>query len=293
MNYMKAKIDTKSIEYLASFIKENLVVKKNLRISKIFLCGGDISNKKTMRSKIQQFFNNRHRYYHTQIFEISYPEDLFDEILMSGKYDLLSLESLLAQSVDVLVIVVESAGSIAELGAFANDKELRKKILAINDITLKKKRSFINQGPIKLLKKASASSVLYLDFQNPDFEKLLKSIRSITNRDTEKNNDLTLLNIDTFILPLLYITGNLEINVICEIVKFVVTNKEFYEQITYSCLASMAKRKLIEKKKSIYNLSKMGVEYFDNTMLYRNRDKIDEIRLNYLNLYYRGKKLVS
>jgi hypothetical protein len=290
---MQVQIDNKSIEYLAEFIKTNLVVKDYFRTNRIFLCGGSVFDKKTLRYRIQEYFNKRQRNLHQQRYEISYPEDVFDEILMSGKYDLLSLESLLAQSVDLLIIVVESAGSIAELGAFVNDKDLRKKILAINDLSLKKKRSFINQGPIKLLKKTAPSSVLYLDFNDPDFEKLLKYIRTIINRETERSNDLTLLNIDTFILPLLYVTGSLKISAIKEIVKFVITHKDFYEQITFSCLTSMAKRKLIEKKNGFYNLSKLGVDKFNNTMFFRNRDKIDEIRLKYLNLHYRGRSMIS
>ena len=81
-------------------------------------------------------------------------EDIFDELLYSSKTkDLLSLEALLAESVDAIVLIPESPGSFAELWAFANDERLRKKMICVVDKKYKKDKSFINQGPLKLVKK--------------------------------------------------------------------------------------------------------------------------------------------
>ena len=108
----------------------------------IFLCGADISQKDKMRFKIAEaladwrFFN-----------DIIYPEDIFDELLYSSKTkDLLSLEALLADSVDAIVLIPESPGSFAELGAFANDEKLRKKLICVIDKKYKKNYNYTRGG---------------------------------------------------------------------------------------------------------------------------------------------------
>ncbi len=291
---MNFQFDQKSIEALAIDVRKNFIAKEYFQPIRIFLCGGSIFDKTKMRYKIQNYlFQYQRQYPSSSRYAISYPEDLFDELLMSKKYDLLSLESLLADSVNVIIIAVESPGSIAELGAFANDKRLIKKTIVINDIKFKQDKSFINQGPIKLLKKVTPTSVMYLDFNEPNFSQLTKSIKTVMTNNQDGSNELTLLNLDSFILPFLYITGTLNTNTINQAVRSVIKNKDFSEQITSSSLTSMIKKKLVEKKNDTYSLSKYGVDKFDNYIYFRNRDKLDEIRLKYLNLLYRGKRLVS
>ena len=111
----------------------------------MFLCGADISMKDKLRYKIANEFKY---FWNSYWYEIIYPEDIFDELLYSSRSkDLLSLENLLADSVDVILMIPESPGSFAELGAFANNEKLRAKIVCIIDEKYKKNKSFINQGP--------------------------------------------------------------------------------------------------------------------------------------------------
>jgi hypothetical protein len=60
-----------------------------------------------------------------------------------------ALESGLAAVSDIVIIIVESPGTIAELGAFAQAEPLRRKLMAIQQIQYKVEKSFINSGPVR------------------------------------------------------------------------------------------------------------------------------------------------
>ncbi|ODN41597.1 retron St85 family effector protein [Piscirickettsia litoralis] len=77
----------------------------------------------------------------------------------------LEFENELADLSDCIIIIVESAGSIAELGAFSNSDSLRKKLLPILDKQYEKDISFVNTGPVKWVNKDSKyQPSLYIDF---------------------------------------------------------------------------------------------------------------------------------
>jgi len=69
--------------------------------------------------------------------------------------DLLTLEGCLADSADAIIIIVESDGAKAELGAFAHDDDIAKITLAINDVAHRASGSFISEGPILKLDRVS------------------------------------------------------------------------------------------------------------------------------------------
>lgn len=58
------------------------------------------------------------------------------------------MEEQLALLSDLILILVESEGTIAELGAFASHPRLRQKLVPIIDLRFETERSFINTGPI-------------------------------------------------------------------------------------------------------------------------------------------------
>jgi len=59
------------------------------------------------------------------------------------------MEKRLAELADVVILVVESPGTFAELGAFSLHPVLRKKLLPILDNQFEHDASFINTGPIR------------------------------------------------------------------------------------------------------------------------------------------------
>lgn len=151
----------------------------------LFLIGADVREKTSMRYKVKNVLEAWSRA------RIHYPEDMFTPIMNSGKTDLLTLETYLARSVRAIVICLESPGSIAELGAFAASLELRPKIVIVNNRLYKDKRSFINDGPIRLVSD-SAGRPLYADYGTPELSKgfadrLKDRIRDVGEKATVSN----------------------------------------------------------------------------------------------------------
>ena len=77
-------------------------------------------------------------------------------------YDhLFDLEDDLAYLSAVIMLFVESPGSIAELGAFCHVTALREKLVAVIEDSHQDEESFIQDGPVALLKKYDQHSVLF------------------------------------------------------------------------------------------------------------------------------------
>jgi hypothetical protein len=102
--------------------------------------------------------------------------DWFDQGIFA---ELLELEEYLADLSDVIILFVESPGSIAELGAFAASDTVRPKILTVIN-SFHAGKSFIADGPIRRLKSADPPLVYSFEW----------------NSEADRINDET--NIDTF-----------------------------------------------------------------------------------------------
>lgn len=114
-------------------------------------------------------------------YNVYYPETLFAEIANGyEKRDLLTLENLLALSVNSIVIPLESPGTFAELGAFANHKILKDKLIIITKQKYRMTRSFINDGPIAKIKDSETSKVLYFDLTDSNIDQIAYKITDVS-----------------------------------------------------------------------------------------------------------------
>lgn len=139
----------------------------------IFLCGG-ADKKNSARYIFLDYLKKHHRK-----LDITIAEDFFQ--LENSSEDLLSVENKLAEYADCIVLFVESPGSVAELGAFANHDELVKKLLVINEKQHVLATSFINEGCINRVRaKSEYKNVLSCDMKSPLYiaEKIVQEIES-------------------------------------------------------------------------------------------------------------------
>ena len=67
----------------------------------------------------------------------------------------LEMESQLASLADAVIVVVESPGTFAELGAFALSEELRGKLLPILEVSFRGQNSFLESGPVRWIDRSS------------------------------------------------------------------------------------------------------------------------------------------
>ena len=77
------------------------------------------------------------------------PENFNDWLHDSMYPDLLTFEKDLAGTATLIVIALESAGAIAELGSFASHKELSEKLIIIMTEKHHSEKSFITLGPLR------------------------------------------------------------------------------------------------------------------------------------------------
>jgi hypothetical protein len=279
----------------------------------IFLCGKDINDKSSIRYRIAQALTNS--FWYSGNYDLIYPEDIFDELLYSStSTDLLSLENLLADSVDAVVVIPESAGSFAELGAFANNEKLREKMICVIDVKYKRDKSFINQGPVKLVKSVNKDAVVYIeenkigtalsskidsfaDFErDPEVDKLVSAIRKM--KKSSIKNKITLLQLDRFLLPTIFLLEPIEKSVLVNIVGFAIEDEKNSYNSTSTALTILTKKRYIQASVIGYTLTKLGInEFFSyrkKNSRYKQQDKtiaIDDLRIEILNLKYRNKKM--
>jgi len=107
----------------------------------IFLCGGSNSQP---RDRIRDYLLSKHP--HLLIF---YAETVWEQIAARADRSALQMEAELGALADLVLIVVESPGTFAELGAFALSDSLRPKLLPVLDRRYKTANSFISTGPIR------------------------------------------------------------------------------------------------------------------------------------------------
>ena len=103
-------------------------------------------------------------------YEIFRPEEI-DSWQSDGIFkDLMSFELELAAICSLVVIILESEGAIAELGAFSQVPELSEKIIAICPEKFKNANSFINFGILRFIaakKESSVKSYPWIPNQDP------------------------------------------------------------------------------------------------------------------------------
>ena len=118
----------------------------------IFLCGGPLESVPGARKSIRKEFmdhlsDNRLDMAHW----VQCAEDIQDWSHDSVYADLKTFETHIAEIADITVLILESPGSLAELGMFSENSSLNKNLLVFVDACHYNKRSFIKDGPLKYL----------------------------------------------------------------------------------------------------------------------------------------------
>lgn len=107
----------------------------------LFLCGGAGSAR---RDALRDYLHKQKPWIST-----FYAEKVWELLASQANLSALEMERDLAALADLVLVIVESPGTYAELGAFSLSDELRKKLLPIVDIQFKESSSFISTGPLR------------------------------------------------------------------------------------------------------------------------------------------------
>ncbi|MBP5078524.1 hypothetical protein HUS84_32145 [Pseudomonas chlororaphis] len=152
------KFDDKREEHLAQITLETSRIVHEQPI--LFLCGGKVDVKlaepESVRGALVEHLNKTR----CDLAEsITLAEEFKDWIHDSIYRDLLVFESDIAHISSLIVIVLESAGALTELGLFLRNRALRNKILVFVNEKHYEEESFIKLGPLRHLQDIKESSV--------------------------------------------------------------------------------------------------------------------------------------
>lgn len=288
----------RTVKTIAGLIEKDVFPRIREKNLTVFLVGASLDKPNSVRKRVRKHLVDA-RPYGTR-FDVSYAEDLFEELLWKGQqYNLLSLESLLAESVHCVVIILEegSPGAIAELGAFSNHKKLRDRLVAVVDNDYRKHRSFIIRGPIRFLQANPDSEVIFHNLKKPDIPKLAKSIgdaiRGIAKRVSIDESPANPLAAPYLVLPAIYVLESASKKELEELMG-VVSQEDAYTIVSIALRILTKKGELIREKEK-YSLSPKGIESLRKLIsVHSERGKVfsalDDARTRVLNATLRKRR---
>lgn len=170
----------------------NMQISGNINF--IFLCGAeDTEEKKSLRTIFLEYFS---KYIKSENFIFIKAEEFFNiRKRFKANENLLDLENYITSICDCILLFIESSGSLAELGAFSNKKDVVKKMLVVNDKHFINSKSFVNDGPVSRVNKYSNyKPVIYLNYKY-----MLEDVNKIiVNLQKNKKKKRNIFSIDSF-----------------------------------------------------------------------------------------------
>jgi hypothetical protein len=282
------------LKIVAEVIRDHIFVPSFSWKTTVFLCGADLSDNKTGRHKMAKLFKKYPRY------ELLYPEDLFDDLMAGqGQHSLLILENILADSVDSIVLFPESPGSFAELGAFANNQRLANKLICVGQKKYAKKKSFINYGPVRLIKASDTGKVFniaYNDLELEDkktkiYKRINDAITAIKKKHPIKKDVANIMETENFILPSVYLIDSIAPRDLYKLVQFATgQDKKIAEIATRSSISGLVRNNYISRTPSGYEVTTRGIDRVRSNLKSSN---LDIARIEIINSQQRKNTMVK
>jgi hypothetical protein len=255
------RLSSNELQEISAKIKKEIFIPAYGFKTTILVCGASLTEKMKLRYQIVQYLTRQFHYPYR--YDIIHPEDIFDELLYNPK--------------------------------------LRKKLICVLESKYKKNKSFINEGPVRLIKQEDKRNVIYVDGGNDlhkEFGKLsapLTRLKSISDKEKAK---LNLLQLENYLLPAIYLLEPIGKKGLISLVYYALEDNKLYQQATVAALNIMTRKKLVSLTTEGYILTRSGLSNYHNFQkakkrirAYRNVMELDRLRLEIMNLQYRNKKI--
>lgn len=253
------------------------LAKSRVKLSKkpiILLCGGKVYIKNNPDDPELPTPSLRHALIHSTFhipYEMFCPEEIKNWHTDGVFKDLMNFELELSGICSLIVIILESEGSLVELGAFSQVRELKNKVIVIQSSIFADDDSFINLGILHFIKEASEGKIknypwkineplkISNDIINDVIEDINYEIRSL-----EKEQSFN-VNIVTHVTTLIY-----------ELIKIFIALKEseiidFLSLLDITIKADDLRRKLFILK----NFKLIKCQRYSDASFYMNSDSED------------------
>lgn len=261
----------------------------------VFLCGANIDKNKPSSRRMSLLDFSLKNLPNAKFF---LAESIFNILAEEGiRSNFLDVENDLSKFADHVILVLESESTFCELGAFATNQELRKKLIVINDSRYKKSESFINTGPLQAISEiSSGKNILYykMDDQGKyygdaiggtfaDIYKIISKEPQERRTRIKEYNPNNYFNKDSlrFVHDLIYFSSPITMIELSRIIKILFGNskdKQVMKHLGLLCATEQIKR---GDNNLYYSLVKSP--YFE----YGSYD-IQNMLASFKNLYYRN-----
>lgn len=156
------------IEEFQTFDQSKFVV--NFIPAKIFLCGGPSGGNEVIPQSVRQRILDYFLKHDKEIYRALIRAENFKDYFQAGMYsDLMQFETEIAGIATMIIICLESAGSLVELGLFCTDPVMAKRLLVIAPQEhVEDEDSFIYLGPLESLRKKDPTSVIVYPWADPN-----------------------------------------------------------------------------------------------------------------------------
>ena len=250
----------------------------------VFLCGANI--KPGIPSKRRQVLLefSTHNLPYAKFF---LAESIFKILEAEGhKANLLDIENDLSAFSDFVIVVLESESSFCELGAFATHKDLRKKLIIINDTQHKESKSFINLGPVEAVNESSAGNHLLFYKMEADGKvrgdgigEIFKSLYDLIHKEPTKKrtrvqrydpNENFSKDSLWFVHDLIYLASPVslaELSRIIKVIFFVSKEKQLQKHLGLLCATQQIERSSKGLYRSLYDQPFFEYELNDITKI--------------------------
>jgi len=291
------KINDKILDVCKELVDRFLAPSSKRDEITIFLCGGASKKEAEFRVALGTAIKSIKSKYQYSVF---YPESMFVELILGHKhYDLLSLENLLANSVNTVIVPLQSPGTFTELGAFANHPKLQNKLTVVIDPIYKKAQSFINTGPIRYLKSKTDSQIIYHELKMSSVSILAKNLaeaaRKISNLHPVIPALTNPLSSYEFYLALIFVLDQVPRQTAIQIAQeFEYTNKDLAATVAETVINGLINERKIALVGDLLSIPPQGID--ELLVSFKTSKKSGELlefltrlRLKALNIILRGK----
>jgi hypothetical protein len=134
----------------------------------IFLCGGPVNLEEPTSPNFLSLRDLIYRSTPGLKHRLVLAEEAQELFIDSGYSHLVEFEAHIAQIAELVLLICESPGSLAELGAFAVHPQIAERLYAIYHTKYAGERSFIMLGPLRLLTQLSSDAVGGYDWAEKD-----------------------------------------------------------------------------------------------------------------------------
>ncbi|MEL7566422.1 MAG: retron St85 family effector protein [Dehalobacterium sp.] len=155
----------------------------------VFICGEQIINESgTVKSREElEEEKNKRQFLIDKLSSNNVICIISEKIYSDGeRLDTLTFEEVLAELSDDILIIVESYGTVCELGAFTTNDKFFKKLIVINDNKYKDKKSFINKGPVRKLLSINEDRYILTEYDYDSFKSCFQ-IKEYIQKIKDKN----------------------------------------------------------------------------------------------------------